>query len=62
MILTKLDHHVNEMMTTGGEKFQNFLCSRFIIIVQNVNMVTSGKSNSRLNPNRHPGNGKAVAI
>ena len=50
MILTKLDQHVNEMMTTAGKKFQNFLWSRFLIIVQNVNMVTNGKRNSRLNP------------
>ena len=50
MILTKLDQHVNEMMTTAGKKFQNLLWSRFLIIVQNVNMVTIGKRNSRLNP------------
>ena len=50
MILTKLDHHVIEMKTTAGKKFQNFVWSRFLIIVQNVNMVTNGKRNSRLNP------------
>ena len=50
MILTKLDHHVNEMMTTAGEKFQNCLLFRFLIIMQNVNKVTNGKRNSRLNP------------
>ena len=48
--LTKLDQHVNEMMTTTGKKFQNFLWSRFLIIVQNVNMVANGKRNRRLNP------------
>ena len=42
--------HVNEMMTTTGKKFQNFGWSCFLIIVQNVNMVTNGKRNSRLNP------------
>ena len=41
----------------AGKKFLNFRWSRFLIIVQNVNMVTNGKRNSRLNPNRHPGNG-----
>ena len=50
MILTKLDQHVNEMMTTAGKKFHNCLWSRFLIIVQNVNMVTNGKRNNRLNP------------
>ena len=40
MILTKLDH-VIEMMTTAGKKVQNFLWSHFLIIVQNVNMVTN---------------------
>ena len=45
MILTKLDQHVNEMMKTAGKKFQDFLYSRFLIIVQNVNMVTIGKRN-----------------
>ena len=50
MILIKLDQHVNEMMTTAGQKFQNFLWSRFLIIVKNFNMVTNGKRNSRLNP------------
>ena len=50
MILTKLHQQVNEMMTTAGKKFENFLWSRFLIIVQNVNMVTNGKRNSRLNP------------
>ena len=49
MILTKLDRHVNEMMLTAGKKFHNFSWSRFLIIVQNVNMVTNGKCNSRLN-------------
>ena len=49
MILTKLDERVNEMMTTASKKFQSFLWSRFLIIVQNVNMVTNGKRNSRLN-------------
>ena len=50
MILTKLDQHVKEMMITAGKKFHNLLWSRFLIIVQNVNMVTNGKRNSRLNP------------
>ena len=53
MILTNLDQHVNEMMTTTEKKFQNFLSSRFLIIVQSVNMVTNGKRNSRLNPDHH---------
>ena len=48
--LTKLDQHVNEMMATAGKKFQIFLWSRFLIIVQNVNMVVNGKRNRRLNP------------
>ena len=50
MILTKLDQHVNEMMTTAEKKFRNFLWSRFLIIVHNVNMVGNGKRNRRLNP------------
>ena len=50
MIWTKLDQHVNEMMTTEGKTFQNFLWSRFLIIVQNVNMIANGKRNRRLNP------------
>ena len=50
MIFTKLDQHVNEIMTTAGKKFKNFRWSRFLIIVQNINMVTNGKRNSRLNP------------
>ena len=50
MIFTKLDQHVDEMMTILGKKFQNLLWSRFLIIVQNVNMVTNGKRNSKLNP------------
>ena len=49
-ILTKLDQHVNEMIATAGKKFQNFLWSRFLIIVQNVNTVANGKRNRRLNP------------
>ena len=48
--LTKLNQHVNEMMATAGKKFQNFLWSRFLIIVQNVNMVVKRNCNSRLNP------------
>ena len=48
MILTKLDQHVIEMMTTAGKKFQNFLWSLFLIIMQNVNMVVNGKHNNRL--------------
>ena len=48
--LTKLDQHVNEMMTTAGKKFQNVLWSRFLIIMQNVNMIANGKEHSRLNP------------
>ena len=48
--MTKLDQHVNEMMTTAGKKFQIFLWSRFLIIMQNVNMVANGKRNNRLNP------------
>ena len=61
MILTKLDQHVSEMMTTAGKKFHIFLWFRFLIIMQNVNMVANGKRNSRLNPNRHLHNGNAVA-
>ena len=38
------------MMTTAGKKFQNLLWSHFLIIVQNVNIVTNGKRNSRLKP------------
>ena len=60
--MTKLDQHVNEMIATAGKKFQNFLLSHFFIIVQNVNMVVNGKRNTRLNPNRYPGNGNAVTI
>ena len=48
--LTKLDQHVNAMMTTADKKFQNFVWSRFLIIMQNVNMVANGKRNSRLSP------------
>ena len=48
--LTKLDQHVNEMMAMAGKKFQNCLWSRFLIIVQNVNIVANGKRNRRLNP------------
>ena len=48
--LTKFDQHVNEMMATAGKKFQNLLWSRFLIIVQNVNIVAYGKRNRRLNP------------
>ena len=44
MIDYKLDQHVNEMMRTAGKKFKNFLWSRSLVILQNVNMV------SRLNP------------
>ena len=36
-------------MTTAG-KFQNFLWSRVLIIVQTVDMVTNRKCISRLNP------------
>ena len=50
--LTKLDQHVNEMMATAGKKFKNLLWSRFLIMVQNVNLVTNGKRNRRLNPFR----------
>ena len=50
------------MMMTAGKKFQNFLWSSFLIIMRNVNMAASGKRNNRLNPNRHHGNGNAVAI
>ena len=38
------------MMTTAGKKFHNLLWSRFLIIMQNVNMVAKGKRKSRLNP------------
>ena len=48
--LTKLDQHVNEMIVIAGKTFQNFRWSRFLIIVQNVNMVVNGKRNRRLNP------------
>ena len=48
--MTKLNQHISEMMTMAIKKFQNFLWSRFLIIMQNVNMVTNGKHNSRLNP------------
>ena len=34
----------------AGKKFKNFLRSRFLKIVQNVNMVANGKRNRRLNP------------
>ena len=47
--LIKLDQHVNEMTTTAGKKFPIFLWSRFLIIMQHVNMVPNGKRNSRLN-------------
>ena len=50
MIWTKLNLHVNEMLPTAGDKFHNLLWSRFLIIMQNVNMVSNGKHNSRLNP------------
>ena len=49
MVLTNIDQHVNEMMTTARKKLHNFLYSRFLIIVQNVDMVTNEKRNSRLN-------------
>ena len=52
MILTKRDQHVHAMRTTAGKKFKHLLWSCFLIIVQNVNMVTDGKRNSRLNPVR----------
>ena len=58
----KPDHHVNEMMLTVGKQFQNFLWSSFLIIMLNVNMATNGKCNCRLNPNKYPCNGNAVAI
>ena len=48
--LSKLDQHVNAMMAMTGKKFKNFLWSRFLIIVQNVNIVANGKHNRRLNP------------
>ena len=50
MIFTTLNQHVNEMMTTASKKFKNFWLSRFLIIMQNVNIVTNGKRNSRLDP------------
>ena len=50
VILTKLDQHVNQIKTTAGEKFHNFLWSRFLIIMQNVNVITIGKCNCRLIP------------
>ena len=50
MILTKLDQHVSEMLTTAGKKFHNFLSFRFLIIMQNINMAANGKRNRRLNP------------
>ena len=37
-------------MITAGKEFKNFLWSSFFIIMQNVNMATSGKCNSMLNP------------
>ena len=50
MILTKLNQHDNEMMTTAGKKYHIFLWSHFLIIMQNVNKVINGKRNSRLIP------------
>ena len=50
MILSKLVQHINELMITAGKKFKNFRSSRFLIIVQNVSMVTNWKRNSRLKP------------
>ena len=50
MTLTKRDQHVNEMMPTADKEYQKFGQSRFLIIVQNVNMFTNGKRNIRLNP------------
>ena len=38
------------MMIMAGKKFQNFLWSSFLIIVQNVNMATNVKCNCMLNP------------
>ena len=46
MTLTKRDQHVNEMPTADKE-FKKCGWSRFLIIVQNVNMVTNGKRNSK---------------
>ena len=40
--LTKLDQHVTEMMITTGNKFYSFPASRFLIILQNANMVANG--------------------
>ena len=48
--LTKRDQHVNWMMTTADKEFKNVGWSRFLIIVQNANMFTNGKRNSRLKP------------
>ena len=41
MVLTTLGQYVNEMMAVAVKIFQNFLCSRFLIIRQNVNMATN---------------------
>ena len=48
--MTKVYQHVSDMMTTAVKKFHNFVLSRFLIIIQNVNMVANGICNSRLNP------------
>ena len=50
LILTNLDQHVSGMMTSAGKNFYNFLWSRFLIIMQNVNMATNAKCNCRPNP------------
>ena len=41
MILQNLGQHVNEMMAVAVKKILNFLCSRFLIISQNVNIATN---------------------
>ena len=41
MIFIKAGEHVTEMMAVAVKKFQNFGWSDFLIIRQNVNMVTN---------------------
>lgn len=50
MVFSKLVQRVNDMMAVPVKMFHNFLRSTFLVIQQNVKMVTNGKNKGAVCP------------
>ena len=50
MVLIKFGQYINEMMAVAVDNFKNFCWSRFLIIIQNVNMATDAILNCGQTP------------